>query len=79
MLLSLALPVLLSELGGGWTAVARSGFSAEGVPSLVGKVALVTGASTGIGEMFDRTFDRMFGNMFDRMFGRMFDGMFDRV
>lgn len=48
-LLAACLPVLLSEVASGWTVVARSGFDPTTLPDLTGRVALVTGASTGIG------------------------------
>lgn len=49
--LAVAFPILLSEVIGGWTKKYTStvSFSAAKIPDLSGKVAIVTGANTGIG------------------------------
>mmetsp|Transcript_29990 Transcript_29990/g.69792 ORF Transcript_29990/g.69792 Transcript_29990/m.69792 type:complete len:355 (+) Transcript_29990:85-1149(+) len=39
----------LSDMCGGWVAVRRSSFDAKAVPSMVGKIVLVTGGNAGIG------------------------------
>lgn len=51
LIVSAALPVLLSEAAGGWTIAARSSFSTAAIPSMKGKRILVTGANTGIGRV----------------------------
>eukprot|EP00929_Paragymnodinium_shiwhaense_P014381 TRINITY_DN122280_c0_g1_i1.p1 TRINITY_DN122280_c0_g1~~TRINITY_DN122280_c0_g1_i1.p1 ORF type:complete len:343 (+),score=66.76 TRINITY_DN122280_c0_g1_i1:88-1116(+) len=51
VLLALTPPLLLSEIAGGWTVAARSSFRPESMPDLTGKLALVTGATTGIGRI----------------------------
>eukprot|EP00927_Polykrikos_kofoidii_P078523 TRINITY_DN75332_c0_g1_i1.p1 TRINITY_DN75332_c0_g1~~TRINITY_DN75332_c0_g1_i1.p1 ORF type:complete len:343 (+),score=66.33 TRINITY_DN75332_c0_g1_i1:110-1138(+) len=48
--LSAALPLLMSEMAGGWTAIYKSGYDpVRDIPKLDGRYALVTGATTGIG------------------------------
>jgi hypothetical protein len=50
VLLGAFAPVLLSHVAGGWTRKFSSpGFNIAKIPSLDGKVALVTGGNTGIG------------------------------
>ena len=55
--ISVALPLLISHLAGGWTAAWTKGnlpsltqFTAADIPALEGKVVFVTGANTGIGK-----------------------------
>eukprot|EP00405_Crypthecodinium_cohnii_P010779 CAMPEP_0206426286 /NCGR_PEP_ID=MMETSP0324_2-20121206/4285_1 /ASSEMBLY_ACC=CAM_ASM_000836 /TAXON_ID=2866 /ORGANISM="Crypthecodinium cohnii, Strain Seligo" /LENGTH=320 /DNA_ID=CAMNT_0053891207 /DNA_START=154 /DNA_END=1112 /DNA_ORIENTATION=- len=49
--IAMALPIIFSEVAGGWTVAARSPWSLKDMPDLTGKTALVTGASTGIGRV----------------------------
>jgi NAD(P)-dependent dehydrogenase (short-subunit alcohol dehydrogenase family) len=52
LVLALAFPLLLSQLAGGWVRKFTSplgGFSTDDIPSMRGKMAIVTGANTGIG------------------------------
>mmetsp|Transcript_14957 Transcript_14957/g.36404 ORF Transcript_14957/g.36404 Transcript_14957/m.36404 type:complete len:370 (+) Transcript_14957:29-1138(+) len=51
LVMPIALPLILSEVAGGWIRkhTSPSPFFANDIPSLEGKVALVTGGNTGIG------------------------------
>ena len=51
LLVSAALPLLLSQVAGGWVRkyTSPNPFTTADIPSLVGKVCIVTGANTGIG------------------------------
>lgn len=49
LVVAAALPLLLSEMVAGWTVAYRSSFNLADLPSLTGKIIVMTGASKGIG------------------------------